>query len=56
VFHAFGNIFPVWLLSFLVAPQAAGLFIALMPWAIVVFMQKRLGKENFLGIQSEKAS
>jgi len=56
VFHAFSNIFVFWLSSFLAAPQAAGLAIALMPWAIVIFMQKRLGKENFLGIQTEKAS
>ena len=54
VFHAFSNIFVTWLASFLVEPQAAGLFIALMPWAIVIFLQKRLGKENFLGIQTEK--
>jgi membrane protease YdiL (CAAX protease family) len=49
VFHAFSNIFVTWLSSFLVAPQAAGLAIALMPWVIVVVMQKRLGKENFPG-------
>jgi membrane protease YdiL (CAAX protease family) len=49
VFHAFSNIFVTWLTSFLVAPQAAGLAIALMPWVIVVVMQKRLGKENFPG-------
>jgi membrane protease YdiL (CAAX protease family) len=49
VFHAFSNIFVTWLTSFLVAPQAAGLAIVLMPWAIVIFMQKRLGKENFPG-------
>ena len=54
VFHAFSNIFVTWLSSFLVEPQAAGLFIALMPWAIVVVMQKRLGKERFLGIQTEE--
>jgi len=54
VLHAFSNIFVTWLVSFLVEPQAAGLAIALMPWAVVIFMQKRLGKENFLGIQTEK--
>jgi hypothetical protein len=49
VFHALSNIFVFWLSSFLAAPQAAGLAIALMPWAIVVLMQKRLGKDNFPG-------
>lgn len=49
VFHAFSNIFVFWLSSFLAAPQAAGIAIALMPWAIVIVMQKRLGKENFPG-------
>ena len=54
VFHAFSNLFVFWLCSFLVAPQAPAIAIALMPWAVVVFMQKRIGKENFLGIQTEK--
>ena len=49
VFHAFSNIFVFWLSSFLITPQTAGIAIALMPWAIVVVMQKRLGKENFPG-------
>ena len=49
VFHAFSNIFVFWLSSFLMAPQVAGLAIALMPWAIVIVMQKRLGKEYFPG-------
>ena len=49
VFHAFSNVFVFWLTSFLAAPQMAGLAIALMPWAVVVFMQKRFGKEQFPG-------
>jgi len=49
VFHALSNIFVFWLYSFLAAPQAAGIAIALMPWVFVIFMQKRLGKENFPG-------
>ena len=50
VFHAFSNIFFLfWLSSFLITPQTAGIAIALMPWAIVVVMQKRLGKENLPG-------
>ena len=55
VFHAFSNLFVFWLSSFLVAPQAPAIAIALMPWAVVIYMQKRIGKENFLGIQTEKA-
>jgi len=54
VFHAFSNLFVFWLSSYLVTPDAPGLAIALMPWAIVIFMQKRIGKENFLGIQAKK--
>ena len=49
VFHALSNMFVFWLSSFLAAPQAAGIAIALMPWVFVIFMQKRLGKENFSG-------
>ena len=49
VFHSLSNVFVFWLSSFLAAPQAVGIAIALMPWAIVVVMQKRLGKENFPG-------
>ena len=49
VFHAFSNLFSFWLLSFLAEPQAVTLFVALMPWAVVVFLQKRLGKDKFPG-------
>jgi membrane protease YdiL (CAAX protease family) len=49
VFHAFSNTFSNWLTSFLAEPQAVALFIGLMPWVIVVFLQKRLGKELFPG-------
>ena len=49
VFHAFSNVFVFWLTFFLAAPQAAGLAIALMPWAVVVILQKRLGKDKFHG-------
>ena len=49
IFHALSNIFVFWFTSFLVAPQAAGLAIGLMPWIVVVFMQKRLGKDQFPG-------
>lgn len=55
VFHALSNTLGIWLTSFLSEPQAATLFIALMPWAVVIFMQKRLGKQNFPGILTEKA-
>ena len=36
-------------------PQAVSLFVGLMPWVFVVILQKRMGKEKFLGIkQSNK--
>ena len=38
-----------WLLTFLAEPQAATLLVALMPWAVVLILQKRLGKERFPG-------
>jgi len=49
VFHALSNTLGMWLTSFLAEPQAVTVLIALMPWAIVIFMQKRLGKELFPG-------
>lgn len=49
VFHAFSNTFSNWLTSFLTEPQAVGLFVGLMPWVIVVILQKRLGKGQFPG-------
>jgi membrane protease YdiL (CAAX protease family) len=49
VFHALANVFTIWALSFLVQPQSAGLIIALMPWAIVLVLERVLGKENFPG-------
>ena len=55
VFHALSNTLGVWLTSFLTEPQTATLLIALMPWAIVIFMQKKLGKENFPGTEIEMA-
>lgn len=56
VFHALSNTLSMWLTSFLAEPQAVTLLIALMPWAVVIVMQKRLGKENFPGNQIEKAA
>ena len=50
VFHALSNTFTSWLTSYLAEPQAVSIFMALMPWAIVVLMQKRLGKEQFPGM------
>lgn len=50
VFHALSNTFTSWLISYLAEPQAVSIFMALMPWAIVVLMQKRLGKEQFPGM------
>ena len=49
VFHALSNLFMFWLPSFLAVPQAADLAIALMPWAVVIILQKRLGKDQFPG-------
>lgn len=49
VFHALSNIFNYWLPSFLVNPGAVGLLPALMPWVIVIFLNKIVGKDRFLG-------
>jgi hypothetical protein len=49
VFHAFSNVFNLWFSSFLAVPSAATIIIALMPWAVVVYLQKKLGRENFPG-------
>ena len=49
VFHALSNTLSMWLTSFLSEPQAVTLLIALMPWAVVVFMQKKYGKDKFPG-------
>lgn len=51
VFHAFSNIFNYWLPSFLDNPGAVGLLPALMPWVIVIFLNKILGKDRFLGTE-----
>ena len=48
-FHALSNLFGFWLLSFLAAPQMATLAVGLMPGAVVIFLQKRLGKDRFPG-------
>jgi membrane protease YdiL (CAAX protease family) len=53
VFHAFSNIFNYWLPSFLVNPQAVGLLPALMPWVIVIFLNKILGKDRFSGKEKQ---
>jgi membrane protease YdiL (CAAX protease family) len=49
VFHALSNLFSFWLLSFIAEPQLATMLNALMPWAVVIFLHKRLGKEQFPG-------
>lgn len=49
VFHAFSNGFVFWFSSYLAAPQTAVLPIALMPWAVVLILQKTLGEEHFPG-------
>jgi hypothetical protein len=49
VFNGISNLFNVWLLSFLANPQSVGLLPALMPWAIVIFLQKKYGKDFLIG-------
>jgi membrane protease YdiL (CAAX protease family) len=49
VFHALSNLFNTWFPSFLSNPQAVGLLPALMPWVIVIFLQRGLGKDQFPG-------
>jgi len=49
VFHALSDVLSTWLLTFLAEPQAVTLSVALMPRVVVVFIQKRFGKEQFPG-------
>ena len=49
VFHALSNLFSVWLLTFVSEPQAVTIIVALMPWAVVIVLQKLLGKDQFPG-------
>lgn len=49
LFHAFGNLFYTWALSFVVDQQAIGLLIKLMPWLAVFVLQRTLGKQRFPG-------
>lgn len=44
VFHALSNLFNTWLPSFLANPQAVGLLPALMPWVVVIFLQRAAGQ------------
>ena len=53
VFHALSNTFSFWFSSYIKDPQVITIFVALMPWAVVLFMQKRLGKEWFLGLDQQ---
>ena len=47
IFHALSNTLSVWLTSYLAQPQSATLFVALMPWLLVVILGKILGKDQF---------
>jgi hypothetical protein len=47
IFHAFNNVFPT-ILSIESAPQLA-ILAGFMPWAIVFYLVRRLGKEHFPG-------
>lgn len=49
LFHAFSNVLIFWLLSFLVMSQTAGLAVAVMPWLLVLLLQRLLGKQHFPG-------
>lgn len=51
VFHALSNLFNTWLPSFLSNPQVVGILPAMMPWVIVIFLFKMLGKDRFLGAE-----
>jgi uncharacterized protein len=52
IFHAFNNVFPT-ILSIESAPQLA--FLAgFMPWVIVFYLERRLGKEHFPGAPQQQ--
>ena len=55
IFHALGNMFSLWLLSFLVDVQSVTIFAAIMPWIVVFFLQRKLGKVNFPGTPKPKS-
>ena len=52
VFHAFNNVFPT-IFPIESAPQLA-LLAGFMPWAIVIYLERRLGKENFPGAPQQQ--
>ena len=45
--HALTNIVPLFVLSFLADPQVLTLFSGIMPWVIVLALQRTLGKKRF---------
>jgi membrane protease YdiL (CAAX protease family) len=47
IFHAFNNAFPT-ILAIEGAPQVATLA-GLMPWVLVIYLERRLGKDQFPG-------
>lgn len=49
LFHAFSNVLIFWMISFLAIGQSAALAVALMPWLVVLILQRWLGKANFPG-------
>lgn len=52
LFHAFNNVFPT-ILSIESAPQLA-IVAGFMPWAIVLYLERRLGKDNFPGTPQQE--
>lgn len=49
LFHALSNLFNGWIPTFLVEPQMVGMLPALMPWVVVILLQRKFGKEEFPG-------
>lgn len=47
--HALGNLLPFLGNSLLADPQVVALFSGIMPWVLVVILQKAFGKERFPG-------
>ena len=56
IFHALSNVIPEMVSRVIEPNQVVFLLTAIMPWLIVVILEKRLGKEQFLGLAQESAS
>ena len=49
MFHALSNLFNGWIPTFLIDPQMVGMLPALMPWVVVILLQRKFGKDEFPG-------